>query len=362
MFSVARSYVYSLTNLEFEGLDVTRYSDGSWRRATLTFPYRNLSCQLKQAAEYKEIIDQLNDEHSAGITAHLTIIGDDALSLTTADELADAACELFAFATKNTVYWVEREITPALEGATHLLRRSLGGRARNFHSGWSIIHNLVITENGHRPELQMFLSSIFERYVDVLRSKLQVPLTWINESERVDFADLRFITLYIAIERLRIDFLPRSTVNYIHADWQHLLNGELAMEILAVIESRTGTLSDEQKRALISKLRSANTPSAPVLLDELCRGLGINGLERDIGILRNRLTHSASYGNFDFSKVVDLQYKLSHVVDVCVLKILGYDGYYCHKNTAWRNVRLPLAPSANAEPPENPDAPVVDQT
>ena len=359
---MARSYVYSLTNLEFEGPDITTYPDNSWRRDTLTFPYRNLSCQLKQAAEYKNIIEQLSEEHSAGITAHLTITGDNALPLATADELADAACELLAFATKNTVYWVGREITPALEGAPHLLRRSLGGRARNFHPGWSIIHDLVVTENGHRPELQMFLSSVFERYVDGLRAKLQVPLTWINESEHVGFVDLRFITLYIAIERLRIEFLPKSAINYIHADWQQLLDGELAIEIVRVIESRTGALSAEQKRALISKLRSANTPSAPVLLDELCLGLGVNGLEREMGVLRNRLTHSASYGNFDFSKVIDLQYKLSHVVDVCVLKILGYDGYYCHKNTAWRNVRLPLAPSASAEPQENTDASVVDRS
>jgi hypothetical protein len=307
------------------------------------FSYRNLSCQLKQATEYKAIIDQLSEEHGAGITAYLTITGDDALSLTTADELADAACELLAFATKNTVYWAEREIVPALEGAPHFQRRSLGGRARNFHSGWSIIDDLVITETEHRPELQMFLSTVFERYVDVLRKRLQVPLTWINESEHHGFVDLRFITLYIGIERLRIDFLPKSSVNHIHADWQQLLDGQLGREILEVIEARTGSLSDDKKRILISKLRSADTPPAAVLLDELCRGLGVNGLEKDMGILRNKLTHSASYGGFDFSKVVDLQYKLSHVVDVCVLKILGYDGYYCHKNTGWRNVRLPLA-------------------
>lgn len=136
---MARSYIYSLTNLEFEGPEITTYPGGSWRRDTLTFPYRDLSCQLKQVAEYKEIIDQLSEEHSAGITAYLTITGDDALSLATADELAEAACELLAFTTKNTVYWVEREIVPALKGAPHRLRRSLGGRARNFHSGWSIV-------------------------------------------------------------------------------------------------------------------------------------------------------------------------------------------------------------------------------
>jgi len=106
----------------------------------------------------------------------------------------------------------------------------------------------------------------------------------------------------------------------------------------ASYKCRLDWLSEEQRRAPVSKLQSANTPSAPFLLEELCRGLGLNGLEKDMGILRNKLTHSASYGNFDFSKVICLQCKLSHVVDVCVLNILGYDGYYCYKSTAWRNV------------------------
>lgn len=78
-----------------------------------------------------------------------------------------------------------------------------------------------------------------------------------------------------------------------------------------------------------------------------------------MGKLRNKLTHSASCGNFDFSKAIDLQCKLSHVVNVCVLKILGHDGYYCYKSTAWRSVPLPLLPSANIEPPENADTPAV---
>ncbi|SRR5216683_5040735 len=352
---MTRSFIYSLTNLKFEGLEVTTCPNGSRRQDRLIFPYKNLICCLQQAADYKQIIDQLGKDHGAGITAHLTIAGDDCLLLETADDLADAICELLAFASKNTVFWVEREITAPLKGESNFLRRSLGGRARNFHSGWSIINDVVITDTGYRPELQMFLSAVFERYFDALRPKLKTPLIWINESEHYGFADLRFITLYIAIERLRIEFLPKSAINYIHDDWQKLLDGQLALDVLALIESRAGTLTDDQKSALISKLRSANTPSAAILLDELCRALGVTGLERDMGILRNKLTHTASYGSFDFSKVVDLQYKLSHVVDICILKILEYDGYYCHKNTGWRNVRL-----ASVKPGAFSDQPALD--
>ena len=164
---------------------------------------------------------------------------------------------------------------------------------------------------GDKQRIAEWMQTHNTNVFDVLRAKLQLPLTWINESEHVDFVDLRLITLNIAIERLRIEFLPKSTMNYSHADWRQLLHGELASEILKADETKTGVLSDEQKRALVSKLRSANTPSALFLLEELCLGLGVNGLEKDMGILRNRLTHSASYGNFDFSKVIDLQYKLS---------------------------------------------------
>lgn len=337
---MTRSFIYGLTNFEFLAPEIVTSPDGSWIRNKLTFPYKNMICCLEQAPNYKQIIDQLSKEHGAGISAYLTITGDDSLSCDTANELADAICELLAFATKNTVFWIDREVISPLEGESSFFRRSLAGRVRNFHSGWSVIDDVVNTEAGPRFELKVFLSSVFEKYFDILRTKLKTPLLWINESEHLGFVDLRFITLYIAIERLRIEFLPKSSYNYIHVDWQNKLNGQLALDILTLIENSVGNLSEDQKRTLISKLRSADSPSSMFLLDELCRGLGVTGLERDMNTLRNKLTHTASYGSFDFSKVIKLQGKLSHVVDVCILKILDYDGYYCHKNTEWHNVRL----------------------
>ena len=51
----------------------------------------------------------------------------------------------------------------------------------------------------------------------------------------------------------------------------------------------------------------------------------------------DRLTphRAGGYGDFDFPDAITLYFKLSHLIDVCVLKLLGYDGYYQHKDTDW---------------------------
>ncbi len=219
---------------------------------------------------------------------------------------------------------------------------------------------MITKENGHRDELQFFLNAVFRRYFDELRDKLKTPLLWIAEAEHFGFVDLNFMTLFIAMERLKNEFLQKKKPDIIHLNWQMMLNGKLADKILDAVREEVVQLSPEQERVIIGKLRGANTPPSGVQLDELCKSLGVTGLERDMAELRNKLTHTASYGDFNFPRVLELHVKLSHVVDVCVLKILGYDGYYCHRATNWRNVRLgeeatsegSAIPNGRAEPAE----------
>lgn len=337
---MSMKHVYQLTNLSFRGNRITEYPDGSWRYDTLDFAYKDVRCTLQQMEGYSEVIKELSRTHGAGITATLKLEGSHERPQEEMDELADAVCELLAFATKNEVFWAQRN---TFDESGHLVSghgRSLGARARDFHDGWSIIHDVVITkENGHRDELDIFLKTVFERYFDQLRDKLKLPLLWIAEAEHFGFVDLNFMTLYIAMERLKSDFGPKKK-DLIHIDWQRMLNGKLAESILSAVREEVGQLTPEQEKSIIGKLRGANTPAAGVLLDEFCRSLGVNGLEKEMAELRNKLTHTAAYGDFDFPKVLELHVKLSHVVDVCVLKILRYDGYYCHRATNWRNVLL----------------------
>jgi hypothetical protein len=337
---VTHQYVYSLTNLEFRGTRRTNYEGGGWSFDILDFVYKDVRCELRQIPGYKEVIQELTENNGGAVTATLTLEGDLVRTQDEMDALADSICDLLAFATKNEVFWSGRVVFGQNETELSRYRRSLGGRVRDFHSGWAIINDTVMTETGHRDELQLFLIATVERYHDSLRQRLRTALLWITEAEHYGFVDLQFMCLYIAIERLRIDFLSTKVKDYIHPNWQAMLDGELANDIVRVVREKTGSLEREQERLLISKLRGANTPPAPVLLDELCKELGIVGLEKEMGILRNKLTHTATYGDFDFPKVLDLHVKLSHVVDVCVLRILNYDGYYCHRATGWRSVRV----------------------
>jgi hypothetical protein len=264
------------------------------------------------------------------------------------DDLVDSICDLLSFAKKNEVYWTGRTVYDGDQELSRYLR-GLGGRVRDFHSGWSIIDDVVMTETGHRDELQLFLYAVLERYHEQFREKLRTALLWIAEAEHFGFVDLQYMCLYMAIERLRLDFLSKKPKNFIHSDWQAMLDGDLGVEILAIVRQKMGTLQLEQEPSLLSKLRDANSPPAYIMLEELCKELGVKGLEKEMGELRNKLTHTATYGKFDFPKVLDLHVKLSHVIDVCVLKILAYDGYYCHRAIGWSRARVGEQPSATSE-------------
>jgi hypothetical protein len=256
-----------------------------------------------------------------------------------ADTCADALCELLSLATKNTVYWVRRVGRDENGSETCDYFRSIG-KARDFHSGWSLIPDWVAMPEGHlRAELAYFLGSVATNYVQQLRQGLQLPIAWILDAEHQSTVDMMYLAEFIAIERLRVSFLPLKGLAVIREDWQKLLNEGVSQEVIAAVERHVGKLTEQQVAALVSKLRAANNPAAATELEALCRHLGVVGFERDMGELRNRLVHTGTYGGFEMPDAISLYYKLSHLVDRCVLKILRYDGYYHHHETQW-NPRL----------------------
>jgi hypothetical protein len=196
-------YIYSLTNLEFRGTRMTEREDGSWSYDTLDFAYKDVRCTLRPIVGYKEILAELSKTHGPAVTAIVILESEKPRTENEMDELADSICDLLAFAKKNEVYWTARTV---YDGDKELSRyqRGLGGRVRDFHSGWSTIDDVVMTNTGHRDELQLFLNAALERYHDQLRAKPRTALLWITEAEHFGFVDLQFMCLYIAIERLRL--------------------------------------------------------------------------------------------------------------------------------------------------------------
>ncbi len=166
---------------------------------------------------YRELINELSRTHGAGITATLALETEHERTQEQMDELADAVCELLAFATTYEVFWAKREIFDENGALVSGHGRSLGARVRDFHESWSILHDVVITkDNGHRDELQIFLQTVLERYFDTLRTKLKLPLMWIAEAEHFGFVDFNFTTLFIAMERLKSEFAPKKKQDFIH--------------------------------------------------------------------------------------------------------------------------------------------------
>ena len=155
---LGKALVYGLTNLQFLGSEVTDLLNGGWQRDKMTFHYKDVTCILKHLPDYEETIKTLSETHGASVTATLSLLCEDDVTQELGDDLADAICELLAFATKNTVFWVTREVVASGIGENRFMR-SLAGRARNFHSGWAIISDYVVTNNEKRAELHMFLAA-----------------------------------------------------------------------------------------------------------------------------------------------------------------------------------------------------------
>ena len=61
--------------------------------------------------------------------------------------------------------------------------------------------------------------------------------------------------------------------------------------------------------------------------------------------------HAGDLAEFNFADALELYWELSHVLDVCLLKALGFDGYYHHVRTKWqeRSIDAPLDDEARNE-------------
>jgi hypothetical protein len=159
---------------------------------------------------------------------------------------------------------------------------------------------------------------------------------WIIDSEHQTTVDMMYISAYIAIERFRAKFLKRDVLPVmVRPDWAQLLQNGLFDEIVKTIEKRIGALSDSQRKVLFGVLRNANNPPAAVELEALCKQIGVTGFGKEMNELRNKLVHTGTYGNFEFPEAIRLWRTLSHIIDVCVLKLLDYDGKYHHLDTDW---------------------------
>lgn len=326
-------YRYGLANAVFAGWDVTHKRSGAWSRDHLVLSFRDFSCVLRQMEDYKERLKVLQEAKGAGVTAVLEMTPLKDSTVQEADEFCDAFCELFAFATKNSVHWVTR--ADCLTGSSYF--RGVG-RLSPVTSGFRLIPDAV-SEPGNRlrPELKRFLESTLDVYLDKYRPDLRLALAWKEDADQQHNVDLQFLACYVALETLRSKLL-RSKSKPTIPDWHNHLKTGLEDEICALIEKRTGIPSASYKGELGGLLKRLGAPSLSKQLDTLCDQFGVRRVSREMARLRNALFHAGELG--DFKAGLEQTQQLSHLFDVMILRILGFKGVYHHIDTKWKQVVL----------------------
>jgi hypothetical protein len=160
----------------------------------------------------------------------------------------------------------------------------------------------------------------------------------------------KFLLAFAAIERLRSRILKGvKAPALISPAFNELIDSELGDQIIELISNALGNMDNSAKAIVRKKLKDLNRPPISASLDALCEHYGIKASTKRMAHLRSRLMHAGDLAEFDFSDAIGLYWELSHVLDVCLLKALGFRGLYHHIRTNWkeRSIDAPLDDERN---------------
>jgi hypothetical protein len=328
---------YRLANCVFAvGSHSTSY-DHRFSRDALELNVDGVKLRATKLESYQKVVELAKQAKTAAVTANLLISG--ATSKAEADILANAFCELLSFATKNSVRWLSRE--SAADAGTET--EFMSPQVFPLRTSWSLIPD--ISGDG-RLQLYDFLATALPKYRD-LKDRLGLPETigWLLDSEMTSAIQPKFLLAFAAIERLRSRILKGiKAPALISPEFNELIDLELGDQIINLISNALGTLDDSTTVIVRKKLKDLNRPPISASLDALCEHFGIKASTKKMSHLRSRLIHAGDSEGFEFQDALQLYWELSQVLDVCILKGLGFRGSYHHVRTNWkeRSIDAPL--------------------
>jgi hypothetical protein len=187
-----------------------------------------------------------------------------------------------------------------------------------------------------RHELAGFLALVLPQWerLDATLG-LHALIGWVVEAELSTPIQPKYLLLFAAVERLRSRILKGQAAKpVISADFEGRIDKGLGDALISAIEKETEKpVSQETGKILRNKLKELNRPTIDSALEALFGHFSIQAPTRLLSQLRSRLSHTGDMGDFKFEEAVELFVKLSHIVDVCLLKALGYAGQYRHQAT-----------------------------
>ncbi len=328
---------YELANCVFRlGSHLTEFPNGGWSRNAIEINADAAALRIVKIDTYDEVVKELEARKEGGVTAILEVTGP--TDQPSCDAWATAVCNLLCFATKNTVRWISRE---GYLGDNRSEIEYFSPAVYQIRTLRSLIPDMPTS--GEHP-LHVFLQLAVPRYSSLDDAfGLTSTIGWLLEAEFSMPIQPKFVLAFIAIERLRSRLLkgaegPKALLS---SDFGEKIDGALGAQLVAAIDAAVGPLEEDTKSVLVKKLKSLNQPTIAASLDALCEHFGIAAATKKIFQLRNRLTHAGDLGDFDFPEALDLYIELSHILDICILKALGYVGIYHHHGTGWQERRVP---------------------
>jgi hypothetical protein len=201
-------------------------------------------------------------------------------------------------------------------------------------TGWSLLSDFP--RKGQVP-LHEFLTGALQQ-IRELDEKLDFStiVSWLIDAEFSASLQPKFLLMFAAIERLRSRMSKGQPTGHLIADnFIQAIDGSLGDDLMNRIMADFPDMSSENQSVLRKNLKTLDRPPIAASLDLLCQNFGVIASTKKMAHLRSRLMHAGTLGEFSFQPALSLYKELSHVLDVCLLKALGYSGSYTHWANEW---------------------------
>lgn len=339
------NYRYFITNLKFSGTQPTTTKHGnrmSVRPSKLPLDVMGHKIFLEWAPEYKKVIQELEADRQAQVTAVLTLKALAQDPVVTSEELAEDICTIMSLASGNHVAWIETRRYDA-QG------RRLSSRHRASVTRTYVPHPLLDPNDGAglqnfaREGLQALRKWDEELGTETdprpLRNAIRLAL---DARTELTYLQSRTLAAVTVIELLTSKLMTkRRTAHLVPED----VFRKVQMAVTSVLCNTLKELvySDTVFQSMKAKLAELNRVTLREQLRKLIAeaGVGVDEQELDRFIkVRNSIVHTGDYDKKIGLAPHEQHWAVLEFVDRLLLGLLRYQGKYISALKGWKAVEL----------------------
>lgn len=329
---------FGLTNLKFFGTEIEEIKTPtgvSRRRSSMKLNLLGEEVWIKQAANYKEIIDYIDSSKDSRVTSELSILlsGDD---LEKKKKVAEDLCYLTSIMCGTKIVWIYYNL---YYQDKIISRVHLHGITKRYNGGLPLLMDNWDAGNA----VKLFLESTYSTYQarrDKYRLNHGIIDAYLDAKAEGDYLETRGSKLALAMEKLKAMFIDTQESREYIIDKDKFKDYRTDIKQLLSGYFKCRNIEKEQRGKLYENISCINRTSFKDLLCKLCNEIDLPIDDEDMCLFinsRNTLIHQGIFycKNKEIDpncpplpSIIEEYFFIVNILDKTMLRLVGYHGQY----------------------------------